>query len=919
MTSLLTVCVFLQMVVNIDGSIAGIRERIPLLRHTSSARARFDILTTEEEDYGKIYHEYPGCKLGRSYYRLEEKFNPTLNPDGPYVCLICQCVPNFKKGILQHIGTVQCKNIKNDCPVPTCDNPVLREGKCCKSCPDEDKTYEERFNLLTENISKEIDIPTLEAKISRKVVNRKYVALLVGRNVISRRPLLTRAVAVVHLQVTENMGLRFSIKYEGLRNPEKLLLTDKKGNILMEKHLQTRFAKEQPLCGEWENVPVHYIRLLNYGKLLFVITTPSFKNGEVAGKPEVDKFRQKSTFSTLLVSPNQYGIGGYAEMFYGIRSKSVEYTVIFDGLYNTKRRKQQYFVTIEKRTQILHKHMKRIRRRKNRKLRGTWLALNKKSRKLIAKARLRMRVTSKGGTTIIGTIKPSVTCGAYVGVLSSGESLLYPQVALSSTGYAVLNLHENGHISYNINLKGMSSRVTYLTIESISTKSVRRTVIYNLSGQFRRNSSSYDGTASGIIKNIRAKNIALLLAGRLFINVETERKSYTALRGRIESIQYSEHVDLVKDKPFLMTSLPTSPTGVGGVAWLVPDKKCRLHYQIILSGLQDYSSLNALLIGEFDSMATQSNKNAIYTLIIHNFINGMASGVINDISSEVFKSLNVGTSHLQIGVKGIRSGEIIANLSIPNSCWNLPRDQTKPTLGPSRSILRPLGKTDCKHSGKIYHNDESWIPTKNGTCRTCSCKNGNVLCHQMVCPRLYCNNQVRVDGECCPTCPETLSQDNGTCFYPGDKRHYRAGTVWHPYIPPTGYSTCVTCTCDKNTLEFRCNHLPCPVLNCPVDNMIRIHRNDCCQVCTDQKILTDTIQTTASPTGELQNGECRVGKRVYRNKSRWHPILSSHGIYKCVTCKCKNGRIQCKRRSCKRTQSCKDGSKRKNRCCSCIR
>ena len=35
-----------------------------------------------------------------------------------------------------------------------------------------DKTYEERFNLLTENISKEIDIPTLEAKISRKVVNR---------------------------------------------------------------------------------------------------------------------------------------------------------------------------------------------------------------------------------------------------------------------------------------------------------------------------------------------------------------------------------------------------------------------------------------------------------------------------------------------------------------------------------------------------------------------------------------------------------------------------------------------------------------------------------------------------------------------------------------------------------------------------
>lgn len=33
--------------------------------------------------------------------------------------------------------------------------------------------------------------------------------------------------------------------------------------------------------------------------------------------------------------------------------------------------------------------------------------------------------------------------------------------------------------------------------------------------------------------------------------------------------------------------------------------------------------------------------------------------------------------------------------------------------------------------------------------------------------------------------------------------------------------------------------------------------------------------------------ECRVGKRVYKNKSRFHPVLSSHGILKCIICKCK--------------------------------
>lgn len=32
-------------------------------------------------------------------------------------------------------GKVNCKNIKQDCPDPDCDDPVLRPGHCCKTCP----------------------------------------------------------------------------------------------------------------------------------------------------------------------------------------------------------------------------------------------------------------------------------------------------------------------------------------------------------------------------------------------------------------------------------------------------------------------------------------------------------------------------------------------------------------------------------------------------------------------------------------------------------------------------------------------------------------------------------------------------------------------------------------------------------------
>ncbi|GBN87215.1 hypothetical protein AVEN_119374-1, partial [Araneus ventricosus] len=35
------------------------------------------------------------------------------------------------------LSRVRCKNIKNDCPKPSCDDPVLLPQRCCKTCPGE--------------------------------------------------------------------------------------------------------------------------------------------------------------------------------------------------------------------------------------------------------------------------------------------------------------------------------------------------------------------------------------------------------------------------------------------------------------------------------------------------------------------------------------------------------------------------------------------------------------------------------------------------------------------------------------------------------------------------------------------------------------------------------------------------------------
>lgn len=43
------------------------------------------------------------------------------------------------------VARVQCRNIKNECPKPACDEPIQKPGKCCKVCPGE--TYAGEYEI----------------------------------------------------------------------------------------------------------------------------------------------------------------------------------------------------------------------------------------------------------------------------------------------------------------------------------------------------------------------------------------------------------------------------------------------------------------------------------------------------------------------------------------------------------------------------------------------------------------------------------------------------------------------------------------------------------------------------------------------------------------------------------------------------
>jgi chordin len=172
----------------------------------------------------------------------------------------------------------------------------------------------------------------------------------------------------------------------------------------------------------------------------------------------------------------------------------------------------------------------------------------------------------------------------------------------------------------------------------------------------------------------------------------------------------------------------------------------------------------------------------------------------------------------------------------------------------------------------------------------------------------------------------SMSDDDTRRCQLGGIFHF-AGSSWYPFLHPTGFDKCTICTCDvsfclyyrteysiedlnclilcimlnlnmnwflqANSLQIRFDRERCPPLACPDREALK-PEGSCCKVCPP---------TTPSPTSllapfQLQDppktkqdildeGGCMVRKVVYENGKEWHPRIASHGIEKCITCRCK--------------------------------
>eukprot|EP00095_Tigriopus_kingsejongensis_P008722 maker-scaffold1705_size30607-snap-gene-0.3 protein:Tk08722 transcript:maker-scaffold1705_size30607-snap-gene-0.3-mRNA-1 annotation:"chordin" len=100
----------------------------------------------DENDSNEGKRKASECRFGDKRYELEQTWNPDLGaPFGVMHCFHCECVPIHKKRRI--VGRVKCKNIQSECPKPSCSNPVLLPGRCCKVCEGQSNNPDEKITV----------------------------------------------------------------------------------------------------------------------------------------------------------------------------------------------------------------------------------------------------------------------------------------------------------------------------------------------------------------------------------------------------------------------------------------------------------------------------------------------------------------------------------------------------------------------------------------------------------------------------------------------------------------------------------------------------------------------------------------------------------------------------------------------------
>ncbi|KAG8136237.1 hypothetical protein E2320_009199 [Naja naja] len=379
-----------------------------------------------------------------------------------------------------------------------------------------------------------------------------------------------------------------------------------------------------------------------------------------------------------------------------------------------------------------------------------------------------------------------------------------------------------------IQVAGTGSEVIGITLETKPRRRNKRSILYDMTHSYRDGTVSVGwqkSVASGSWTQASGRDAHMLLQNELFLNVATK-----------------DFEDGELQFPIPLAGQFVSPavhTGSAGHAWVSLDGHCHLHYEIVVAGLgrADDGTVSAHLHGFAELGEIHETSLPEHRRLLRSFY-GTQVHIPNQCRAGSLRMVSENLEEEPVGVPR-------------------PRDPKEWKKDPNT----------CFFEGQHRPHGSRWAPDYDKKCSICICQKQTVICDPVLCQPLNCSQPVQQ-----------------RCYFDGDKTWRRAGTHWHPVVPPFGLIKCAICTCKGTTGEVHCEKVQCPQLVC--NNPIRVNPSDCCKQCPalekSSSLLSDMMQADGPRA-------CKFGRQWYMHNERWHPTVPPFGEMKCITCWCLAG------------------------------
>ncbi|KAI8035197.1 hypothetical protein M5D96_012008, partial [Drosophila gunungcola] len=731
--------------------------------------------------------------------------------------------------------------------------------------------------------------------------------------------------------------------------PRAIQFVDDAGVILEEHQLETTLAgtlsvyqnATGKICGVWRRVPRDYKRILRDDRLHVVLLWGNKQQAELALAGKVAKYTalQTELFSALLEAPQTQtladgktdtqlaGAGGTAIVSTSSgAASSMHLTLVFNGVFGAEEYADAALsvrIELPERKEVIFDEIPRVRK-PSAEINVLELSspISIQNLRLMSRGKLLLTVESKKypHLRIQGHIVTRASCEIFQTLLAPHSS----ESATKSSGLAWVYLNTDGSLAYNIETEHVNTR-DRPNISLIEEQGKRKAKLEDLTPSFNFNQ------AIGSVEKLGPKVLESLYGGELGVNVATEHES-SLIRGRLVPRPVADARDSAE--PILLKRQEHAEPHAVGMAWMSIDNECNLHYEVTLNGVPAQDLQLYLEEKPIEAIGAPVTRK-----LLEEFNGSYLEGFFLSMPSAELIKLEMSVCYLEVHSKHSHQLLLRGKLKstkVPGHCFPVYTDNNVPVPGDHNDNHLTNGETKCFHSGRFYNESEQWRSAQDA-CQMCACLRGQSSCEVIKCPALKCKATEQLlqrEGECCPSCvpkkeaatewstsaatnaSDLLQQRRGCRL--GEQFH-PAGASWHPFLPPNGFDTCTTCSCDPLTLEIRCPRLVCPPLQCSEKLAYRPDKKACCKVCPEGKqsssgahkatpnnpnVLQDqAMQRSPSHSAEevLANGGCKVVNKVYENGQEWHPILMSHGEQKCIKCRCKDSKVNCDRKRCSRS------------------